>query len=105
MVGVDRLRLMASELYGDNDPVFGYKATSPFRITEVDGSVIMELDLPLVEKSDLDVYRHGHELYVRLGPYRRSFILPDALHRREVTRARLEGSKLQVTFTHPNDVV
>jgi arsenite-transporting ATPase len=105
MVGVDRLRLMASELYGDTDPVFGYKAISPFRITEQDGSVTMELDLPLVEKSDLDVYRHGHELYVRLGPYRRSFILPDALNRREVTRARLEGSKLQVTFTHPDDVV
>ena len=104
MVGVDRLRLMASELYGDTDPVFGYKAISPFRITEEDGSVTMELDLPLVEKSDLDVYRHGHELFVRLGPYRRSFILPDALHRREVTRARLEGNKLRVTFTHPDNV-
>jgi arsenite-transporting ATPase len=104
MVGVDRLRLMAKELYGETDPVFDFEATSPFRITEADGSVTMELDLPLVEKSDLDVYRHGRELYIRLGPYRRSFILPDALHRREVTRARLEGSKLQVTFTHPDDV-
>jgi arsenite-transporting ATPase len=104
MVGVDRLRLMAKELYGETDPVFDFEATSPFRITEADGSVTMELDLPLVEKADLDVYRHGHELYIRLGPYRRSFILPDALHRREVTRARLEGSKLQVTFTHPDDV-
>ena len=104
MVGVDRLRLMAKELYGETDPVLDFEATSPFRITEADGCVTMELDLPLVEKADLDVYRHGHELYVRLGPYRRSFILPDALHRREVTRARLEGSKLQVTFTHPDDV-
>ncbi len=103
MIGVDRLRLMASELYGDADPVFGFKAVSPFRITERDGTVTMELDLPLVEKSDLDVFRHGRELYVRLGPYRRSFILPDALHRREVIRARLEGGGLHVTFGNPGE--
>lgn len=101
MIGTDRLRLMASELYGDTDPVFGFEAISPFRITEQNGVVTMELDLPLVEKSDLDVFRHGRELYVRLGPYRRSFILPDALHRREVTRARLEGGGLHVTFADP----
>ncbi|MEE9177305.1 MAG: ArsA family ATPase [Acidimicrobiia bacterium] len=103
MIGVDRLRLMASELYGDDDPVFGFKAVSPFRITERDGAVTMELDLPLVEKADLDVFRHGRELYVRLGPYRRSFILPDALHRREVIRARLEGGGLHVTFGNPGE--
>ncbi len=103
MIGVDRLRLMASELYGDADPVFGFKAVSPFRITERDGTVTMELDLPLVEKSDLDVFRHGRELYVRLGPYRRSFILPDALHRREVIRARLKGGGLHVTFGNPGE--
>ncbi len=102
MIGVDRLRLMASELYGDNDPVFGFEAVSPFRITERNGAVTMELDLPLVEKADLDVFRHGRELYVRLGPYRRSFILPDALHRREVIRARLEGGGLHVTFGDPS---
>jgi arsenite-transporting ATPase len=103
MIGVDRLRLMASELYGDADPVFGFKAVSPFRITERDGTVTMEFDLPLVEKSDLDVFRHGRELYVRVGPYRRSFILPDALHRREVIRARLEGGGLHVTFGNPGE--
>lgn len=101
MIGTDRLRLMAAELYGDTDPVFGFKAISPFRITEQNGVITMELDLPLVEKSDLDVFRHGRELYIRLGPYRRSFILPDALHRREVTRARLEGGELHVTFQDP----
>lgn len=103
MIGVDRLRLMASELYGDDDPVFGFKAVSPFRITERNGAVTMELDLPLVERTDLDVFRHGRELYVRLGPYRRSFILPDALHRREVIRARLEGGGLHVTFGNPGE--
>jgi arsenite/tail-anchored protein-transporting ATPase len=102
MVGVDRLRFMAGELYGERDPILDFTATQPFRIIEVDGGVAMEMDIPFVEKTDLDVYRHGHELYIQVGPYRRSFILPDALHRREVTRARLDAGTLTVSFADPD---
>jgi len=102
MVGVDRLRFMYSELYRDLDPILDFKATHPFRIVDADGGITMEMDIPFVEKSDLDVYRTGHELYIQVGPYRRSFILPDALHRREVTRARLDGGTLTISFSDPD---
>jgi arsenite-transporting ATPase len=102
MVGVDRLRFMSDELYGDLDPIFDFEATHPFRIMDDDGGIAMEVDIPFVDKSDLDVYRHGHEIYIQVGPYRRSFILPDALHRREVTRARLDGGTLRVSFSDPD---
>lgn len=98
MVGVERLRVMAEELYGEKDPIDDFVATSPFRVVESEGSVTMELDVPFVDKSELDVFRHGHELYVRLGSYRRSFLLPDALHRREIVKARLDEGTLRVTF-------
>jgi len=98
MVGVDRLRIMASELYGERDPIDDFVATSPFRVVETGGDVTMELDVPFFDKSELEVFRHGHELYIQLGSYRRSFLLPDALQRREVTRARLDGGTLQVSF-------
>jgi len=99
MVGVDRLRVMAEELYGDSDPIDDFVATSPFRVVESGNSVTMELDVPFFDKSDLEVFRHGHELYVQLGSYRRSFVLPDALQRREVTKAQLEEGTLRVTFS------
>jgi arsenite-transporting ATPase len=102
MVGVDRLRFMAGELYGERDPIADFTATHPFRIIEADGGLAMEMDIPFVEKTDLDVYRHGHELYIQVGPYRRSFILPDALHRREVTRARLDEGTLTISFADPD---
>ncbi|MGD2060514.1 MAG: TRC40/GET3/ArsA family transport-energizing ATPase [Acidimicrobiia bacterium] len=101
MVGIDRLRLMASELYEGRDAIGDFVARSPFRVTEVEGTITMELDVPFFEKSELDVFRHGHELYVQLGSYRRSFVLPDALHRREVTKARLDAGTLRVTFGFP----
>lgn len=101
MVGLDRLRFMSRELYRDQDPIGDFHATHPFRIVEDEHGVIMELDIPFIEKSELEVYRHGHELYIQAGPYRRSFLLPDALHRRQVRKARLEGGTLSVSFTDP----
>lgn len=101
MVGLDRLRVMAAELYGDSHPIDDFTAHSPFRITEIGRVVTMELDLPFIEKAELDVFRQGNELYVRAGPYRRSFVLPDALHRREVGAARHEEGTLRVEFSDP----
>ncbi|MEX2134625.1 MAG: hypothetical protein WEB67_10830, partial [Acidimicrobiia bacterium] len=98
----DRLRRLAQELYGESDPIADFHATSPFRIVEDAGGVTMELDVPFAEKADLDVYRKGNELFVQLGPYRRSFVLPDALHRREVTRAKLDNGILSVSFNDPD---
>ncbi len=102
MVGTDRLRLLAGELYGELDPVKGLTARSPFTVAETNGEVVLKMQVPFVDKGDLDVFRHGQELYVQVGPYRRSFILPDSLRRRQVTRARLEHGVLRVTFAGPD---
>lgn len=98
MVGVERLRIMAAELYGEMDPISDFVAASPFRVVERGEDITMELDVPFVDKSQLEVFRHGHELYITLGSYRRSFVLPDALQRRDITKARLEDGSLQVSF-------
>lgn len=99
MVGVAALNKMADELYGDMDPITGFKATSPFRVREDGTSIELEVTAPFVDKEDLEVIRHGHDLYIRIGPYRRSFVLPDSLQRRKVERARLVDGKLLVSFT------
>lgn len=101
MVGVERLRIMASELYGDTHPIDGFSAKSPFRVVEEGERLTMELDVPFFDKSELSVFRHGNELYVQLGAYRRSFLLPDALQRREVGRARMDDGTLRVEFIKP----
>lgn len=98
MVGLDRLRLMADELYGGADPIDSFTAISPFRIFESEGTVTMELDVGFIDRDQLEVSRKGNELYIGAGPYRRSFVLPEALHRREVRRARLEEGTLRVEF-------
>ena len=98
MVGIDQLRKMAAELYEDGDPIADYTATSPFRVLDEDGMIVLEMDVPFVEKSDIDVFRHGVELYIEVGPYRRSFVLPDSLQRRDIAKASFNDSMLRVAF-------
>lgn len=98
MIGLDQLRLMAGELYGDSDPIDDYAAHSPFKVSETDDGLILEMQVPFARKDELDVYRQGNELYVTVGPYRRSFILPDTLQRREVAGAKLEEGHLAIRF-------
>ncbi len=104
MVGLDRLRLVGKELYGDQDPTEHFSEGRPFRVDDdpdVEDQVILVLSVPFAETGDVDVLRHADELFVTVGPYRRSLILPDSLKRREVIRARLADGELRVTFGQP----
>ncbi len=98
MVGVDKLRLVGEELYGDRDPTIRLASGRPFRVEDQDDRVVLVLSVPFAEKGDVDVLRHADELFITVGPYRRSFVLPDSLKRRQVRRAQLLGGELRVTF-------
>lgn len=63
-----------------------------------DENVVLVIGVPFAEHDDVDVLRHEHELFITVGPYRRSFVLPDSLRRRQVLRAQLSAGELRVTF-------
>ncbi len=98
MVGIDKLRMVGEELYGDRDPTLRLATSTPFRVFQDGEDVVLGLFLPLAERGEVDVMRHGDEVYVTVGPYRRSLLLPDSLRRRQVVGARLSGGELWVRF-------
>ena len=98
MVGVDRLREMAAELYREVDPVADFEAVSPFKMTEEGSDVVVEMGVPFASKDELDVVRRGAELAITIGPYRRSLVLPDSFQRRPVTAAVLADGRLRIRF-------
>lgn len=98
MVGPEKLRIVGEELYGDDDPTARLSPGSPFRVEDEGDNVVLVLAVPFAERGDVDVLRHEDELYVTVGPYRRSFLLPDSLKRRQVRRAKLAESELRVSF-------
>ncbi|MDJ0497203.1 MAG: ArsA family ATPase [Acidimicrobiia bacterium] len=98
MVGIERLRQVGLELFGDSDPTDRFSDGRPFRVEDVGDDVVMIVAVPLAERGDVDLMRHGNELVITVGPYRRSIILPDSLSRRHVRRAQLVEGELRITF-------
>ena len=98
LVGVERLAPLAEQLYGALDPAAVLCDLEPMRVVEIDGALMLSLHLPFTAKSDIELGRHRDELFLAVGPHRRAVVLPDALARREVVGARLDGDRLEVEF-------
>jgi arsenite-transporting ATPase len=98
LVGPEPLGLLAQQLYGSVDPAAVLCDLEPLRVLEIDGALVLSLHLPFTAKSDIELGRHRDELFLAVGPHRRAVVLPDALARREVVGARLDGDRLEVEF-------
>ena len=97
-VGMAALRHFADALYDDEDPTARFGIREPLAVRRQGDRLLLELKLPFTERDDLEVGRTGEELLVRVGPYRRSLVLPDALRRRVIDGAELREGTLTVTF-------
>jgi arsenite/tail-anchored protein-transporting ATPase len=97
-VGVDALTAFADAAYGGDDPLAAPMSESPMTVTRTRTGATLRLALPFVVKSDIDLARHGDELVVTVGSYRRVVALPAALVRHTVAGARIEDGALRVRF-------
>ena len=102
VVGLPALAELAAEIYADAVPSARLHEGHPLRFERVEGRRALLLDLPFVEKGELDVGRRGSELLVTLGPYRRAITLPDSLLDLPVREAKLREGTLTVVFGDPS---
>jgi arsenite/tail-anchored protein-transporting ATPase len=98
--GLGGLRDFAAALYGEVAPSEVLHREQPLRFARDATSTTLFVRLPFATRDDLDVARRGNELLIRVGPQRRRVVLPDSLHRRAVSSARLVGDELAVVFDH-----
>ena len=97
-VGPDALAAFAAAAYGGDDPLAAPDGDGPLTITRTDTGAVLRIDLPFATRADVDLARHGDELVVTVGSYRRLFALPAALARHAVAGARVEDGSLRVRF-------
>ena len=69
------------------------------RVSRTRTGAVLRIALPFVAKSDIDLARHGDELVVTVGSYRRLIALPAALGKHAVSGARIDDGELRVRFT------
>jgi arsenite-transporting ATPase len=98
LIGNDALLAFADGLYGDLDPAAVLHRDEPLRVEPSGDGYVLRMALPFAERDDLELGRNGEELLVRVGPYRRSVLLPAALARRPVGGAKLQNGHLEVEF-------
>ena len=98
LVGASKLASLGDEVYGDADPAAVLHSEDPMSIMKRGPDHVLTLNLPLTQKDDLDLSVKNDELFVRVGPYRRTIMLPKVLAARAIAAARLEDGRLEVTF-------
>lgn len=98
VVGPDMLRAVARALYGEDDPTRVYFKGRSQEVVRENGHHVLQIQLPFVEKSEIDITHTADELAVQVGNQRRTIILPHALATMEVAGARFEGNMLRVQF-------
>lgn len=97
-VGVEALHGFARAAYGGDDPLAAPTSQSPVSVTRTRAGATLRIALPFVATSDIDLARHGDELVVTVGSYRRLIALPAALSRQAIAGARMEDGVLRVRF-------
>lgn len=97
-VGVGALGAFAKALYADGDPLAVPTGPGPLQVARTETGAVLRLALPFVERGDVDLVRHGDELVLTVGSYRRLLTLPAGLTRLDVAGARVDHGALQVRF-------
>jgi arsenite/tail-anchored protein-transporting ATPase len=100
-IGAEALLRLAGEVYAERDESSVLHVSEPLRVSREGDEHVLSLPLPLVERRELDVLRKGDELFVKVGAYQRTILLPAALRRGDVTAAAVVDGRLEVRFTEP----
>ena len=96
--GMDLLQRLAEQLYGQRDPVERFFEGQTHRIETTAEGFVLVVPLPFVTKGEIELVQKLDELSLRVGSYRRNFILPRALWGLDATHAHFEDGTLRILF-------
>jgi arsenite-transporting ATPase len=97
MFGTEALEALADDVFEEDvDPLGMLFQGAAHDIVKNGGGYEVIFNLPLADKSTVDLSKKGAELFVRVGSYRRNILLPDALARLAAAGASIEDGQLKV---------
>jgi len=101
VVGLTQLEALSLQLYGERDPVLPLSAEQPLRFYMDGKRYMLALRVTGVAAGTVDLEKHGDELRIKLGHFRRTLTLPQYLAGLQPTWAQVQGEYLQVAFEEP----
>ena len=105
MCGLEALDRLKNTLFAEGeDPTQVYYKETTLRVEQLDGAYSLEMYLPGIPKSQIDLSKSGDELNVRIGNHRRNLVLPQALAAMQPVGAKMEEDFLKIKFAEPAKV-
>ncbi len=98
MVGLDLLRELGRTLFTDEDPSQVFYRGRPYSVRREDGGYTLLLELPFATRDAVSLARHGDELLLSVGTWRRTLVLPRALVDAPTLGAKMEDRILKIQF-------
>ncbi len=95
----EHLVRLAETLYNGRDPLDSYHRGNPQTIVKEGEDYLFSLELPFIDKNELDVRRKGGDrLILQTGGWRREIFLPSSLAQKRLQKAALEKGVLTIRF-------
>lgn len=101
LVGLPTLARLGEAVYGELDESAVLHRTRPLSLERQGDGYRLRIILPFASRDDLELYRRGAELHVKVGGRKRTVPLPTAVRRFDVVGARLTEGVLDVRFAAP----
>jgi arsenite-transporting ATPase len=101
LLGVDALRQLGRQVYGDRDPAERLSQRRPLRLSKRGEHTVLEIDVASLPSEDVDVVVRGEDLWVGLRDCERRVSLPDSVAGLAVASAELADGVLEVAFEPP----
>jgi arsenite-transporting ATPase len=101
VLGTAALVALGRDLWGEKDPAASFRSDPPYRYTKKAGKYILTLNLPFVDKSEVDLAMASGDLVVRIGNVRHHIPVPRTLVGFTPAGAAMENGRLTVRFERP----
>jgi arsenite-transporting ATPase len=96
--GLDRLRVIGSRLYDEEDPGQIFYAARPYHFIERDNGYLLSIHLPFLKDEEVKAWQTGDELIIEARNQRRNLFLPKFLGYYTVTSSQMMDGRLLVRF-------
>jgi arsenite-transporting ATPase len=98
LCGLAALERLKETLYKDEDPTQIYYKETTIRVVKDNNQYSLELYLPNIPKSQIQLKKTGDELNITIGNHRRNLVLPQALAALQPAGAKMEDDYLKIRF-------
>jgi arsenite/tail-anchored protein-transporting ATPase len=103
VMGATMLDRLAEAVFGSREPEQVFYQQLSRELVSDNGRATLRLPIPFVDKSEIELKKVGLEMVVRVGPHKRTIVLPTALGGYQPRGARFEQGALEVELERSDD--